>query len=163
MYFCIVNHGGGHQWGLRPRYVIDRFGKSGRSFWDGSLFLCFTPKNFTTMFKEQINPNEYQYKIEYYGLNALPVVSASVHVWKWRKGWEPSYKFTKAITTSRSGAHYVHIIICTDDYGTAHIFYRLIHEFAVRRNDVCQVYFLKKDKVFERVKEFYVTAKKEAE
>ena len=107
------------------------------------------------MFKLQVNPNEFQYKLEYYGLNCLPIVSASVHIWRWRAGWEPKYTFTKATLRARTGAHYVQIIICTDDSETAHLFYRLIHEGAVQYNTTCDVYLAKKNRVFMRIAEFH--------
>lgn len=112
------------------------------------------------MFKEQVNPNEFQYKIEYYGENALPVVSASVHIWEWRAGWEPKYTFTKAMNTTRTGVQYVQIIICTDDSETAHLFYRLIREGAYQYNTRCETYLLKKDRVFERMEEFHITKRR---
>lgn len=115
------------------------------------------------MFKEQVNPNEFQYKIEYYGENGLPVVSASVHIWKWREGWEPKYTFTKAMHTTRTGVQYVQIIICTDDHETAHLFYRLIREGANQYNTRCETYLLKKNGVFEREEEFHIVRRREEE
>lgn len=115
------------------------------------------------MFKEQINPNEFKYKIEYYGLNALPVVSASVHIWKWRAGWEPSYKFTKAMDVTRTGAQYVQIIICTNDTETAHLFYRLIREGAIQYVTKCDLYLACKRGVFMRIAEFHAIERKEGE
>lgn len=112
------------------------------------------------MFKEQVNPNEFQYKIEYYGENGLPVVSASVHIWKWRADWEPSYKFTKAILRERSGAQYVQIIICTNDSETAQLFYRLIREGAVKYETKCDTYLLKKNGIFERIAEFHIAERR---
>lgn len=110
------------------------------------------------MFKEQVNPNDFQFKIEYYGENALPVVSASVHIWRWRAGWEPSYKFTKAILRERSGAQYVQIIICTNDLETALLFYRLIREGAAQYETKCDTYQLENMLgKFERMQEFHTT------
>lgn len=107
------------------------------------------------MFKAQVNPNEFQYKLEYYGLNCLPVVSASVHLWKWRAGWEPKYTFTKASLKTRTGQQYVQIIICTDDSETANLFYRLMREGATQYETRCDVYLAKKDRVFMRIAEFH--------
>ena len=113
------------------------------------------------MFKEQVEPNGFQYKIEYYGLNCLPIVSASVHIWKWRAGWEPKYDFTKATLRSRTGVQYVQIIICTNDSETAHLFYRLIREGAVQYDTRCDTYLAKKNGVFMRIAEFHAMERKE--
>lgn len=112
------------------------------------------------MFKEQVNPNCFKFKLEYYGFNCLPIVSASVHIWKWRKDWEPKYAFTKAILKTRAGVNYVQIIICTDDPETARLFYRLIREGAVQYDTRCDVYLAEKKGVFMRIAEFHAVERK---
>lgn len=68
------------------------------------------------------------YKIEYYGVNGLPVVSASVHIWRWKNGWEPKFTFRKADYTERNGARRVIITLFMDDEYTSTVMYKLIKQ-----------------------------------
>lgn len=100
------------------------------------------------------------YKIEFYGNNGLPVVSASIHIFKWKANWNPKYTFRKGDYTERSGLRRVMFLLYFEDEYTATVFYKLIKQGCRQYYTRADVYLVQTE-LGERIAEYHDMGKEE--